>query len=136
MFNVKKHKKLMFKIANNIYFKCLKKETKDKLVVIDDSINNNDGFLWDYELFLILRVLEVYKIFDSIKKNKKFIKIPEHLTDYINFDSIESNLNLQLNYIKKIEKDTTEKGDSFESYIILCVYKIKKINRTGDKKND
>ena len=135
MFNTKKHKKLMFKISNNIYFKCLKNETKDKLIDIDESINNKDGFLWDHQLYLLLRVLEVYKIFDTIKKNKNFIKIPEHLTDYIDFNTIESNLNLQLNLIKKIEKNTTKQGDSFESYIILCFYEIKKINK-GDEKND
>lgn len=126
MFNVKKHKKLMFKISNNIYFRLLKNETKEELIDIDESIKNKDGFLWEHELFKILRVLEVYKIFDTIKKNKNFIKIPEHLTDYIDFDSIESNLNLQLKLIKKIEKNTTEQGDTFESYVVLCFYEIKK----------
>ena len=59
MFNVKKHKKLINKISKNIYFRLLKTETKDKLVDINDSINNNDGFLWEHELFLILRFDEI-----------------------------------------------------------------------------
>lgn len=103
---MKRYKKLIFKISKNAYFKILTDETKNKLICIDEILNSENNYLFEYQYYLLNKILKLYKIFDRIKENKKIIKIPEIFIDCIDFKKIETELKIKLyfysTYIKNI----------------------------------
>lgn len=97
-FDIKKYNKLMSKISKNVYFRNLKTELKNKLVDID-YILKTEFCLWRYQISILEDTLKVYRVINSIKKNKNYVRTEHDLNKYIDFKSLETTFKTKLEFL-------------------------------------